>query len=105
MIWDELTGAPPDTPTIVDPLDHTRRRELPAGLEAADLLVPAVRGGRVVYARPPLDAIRDRARAELARLYEGVRRFVNPHQFPVGLERGLFDLRTRLVLEARGAGD
>jgi len=27
---------------------------------------------------------------------------VNPHQYPVGLEKRLFDLRTRLVLEARG---
>jgi hypothetical protein len=27
---------------------------------------------------------------------------VNPHQYPVGLERNLFDVRTRLILEARG---
>jgi nicotinate phosphoribosyltransferase len=32
-----------------------------------------------------------------------VKRFVNPHQFPVGLERRLYDLRTQLVLDARGA--
>jgi nicotinate phosphoribosyltransferase len=32
-----------------------------------------------------------------------VKRFMNPHQFPVGLERGLHEMRARLVLEARGA--
>jgi len=26
---------------------------------------------------------------------------LNPHQYPVGLERGLHDTRMRLILEAR----
>jgi nicotinate phosphoribosyltransferase len=102
MIWDELLGPPPARPMIVDPLDLTRRREIASDESGVDLLTPAVRGGRVVGDRPPLPAIRDRAREELARFHAGVRRFVNPHRFPVGLEKGLFDLRTRLILEARG---
>jgi nicotinate phosphoribosyltransferase len=102
MIWDELLGPPPERPMIVDPLDLTRRREIASGESGVDLLTPAVRGGRVVGDRPPLEAIRDRAREELARFHPGVRRFVNPHRFPVGLEKALFDLRTRLILEARG---
>jgi nicotinate phosphoribosyltransferase len=102
MIWDELSGAPPAAPTIVDPLDLTRRREIAPGTPYRDLLVPAVRGGRVVGERPSLEDVRAYAQAELSTLHAGIRRFVNPHQLPVGLERGLFDLRTRLVLEARG---
>jgi nicotinate phosphoribosyltransferase len=102
MLWDELSGPPPSPATMVDPLDATRRREVSG--EHEDLLVPAVRGGRVVCARPPLAEIRARAQAQLAGLHAGLRRFVNPHQHPVGLEAGLFDLRTRLVLEARGLG-
>jgi nicotinate phosphoribosyltransferase len=86
----------------VDPLDHTRRRTIPAGILGEDLLAPVLRGGRVVYARPTLQASRERTARELARLHPGVKRFVNPHQYPVGLEKGLFELRTRLVLEARG---
>ena len=31
----------------------------------------------------------------------GVRRFLNPHTFPVGLEMSLYDYRTRLILEKR----
>jgi nicotinate phosphoribosyltransferase len=100
-IWDELSGIPA-APEIVDPLDHTRRREIPAGTPFHDLLEPVLRDGRPVGPRPELAAIRDRTAVELARLHPGIRRFVNPHQYPVGLERGLFDLRTRLVLEARG---
>ena len=52
--------------------------------------------------RPPLAASRQRTSDELALLHSGLKRFVNPHQYPAGLERNLFDLRTRLILEARG---
>jgi nicotinate phosphoribosyltransferase len=100
-IWDELTGLP-EPATLVDPLDHTRRREIPAGTPGDDLLVPIMRRGQVVYQPPPLADSRRRTQEELSRLHAGVKRFVNPHQYPVGLERGLFDLRTRLVLAARG---
>jgi hypothetical protein len=33
-----------------------------------------------------------------------VRRFVNPHRYPVGLEARLHALKQRLMLEARGLG-
>ncbi len=101
-IYDELLGLPSPC-VIVDPLDATRRREIPAGTPGEDLLVPIFRGGRRVYDPPPLDACRARTQAQLARFHAGVKRFVHPHQFPVGLERGLHDLRTQLVLEARRA--
>jgi len=100
-IYDELSGLPSPC-TIVDPLDHTRRREIPAGTPGEDLLVPVLRAGKLVYGRPPLPVSRQRTADELGHLHAGVKRFVNPHQYPVGLERGLFDLRTRLILEARG---
>jgi nicotinate phosphoribosyltransferase len=61
-----------------------------------------VRGGRVVYQAPPLAATQARARDQVARLHPGIRRFVNPHQYPVGLALELHELKTRLVLEARG---
>jgi nicotinate phosphoribosyltransferase len=94
----------PDTVEIVDPLDMTRRRRLPAEARGQDLLVPVMRGGRVVYDRPGLEEIRRRALEQVGGLHAGVKRFLFPHEYPVGLESGLFDLRTRLILEARGTG-
>ncbi len=102
VIYDELIGIP-DAPAMVDPVDVTRRRQLEPGTAGEDLLVPVFRRGRRVYDPPPLDAVRARTLAQLEGFHAGVKRFVNPHQFPVGLERRLSDLRTRLVLEARGA--
>lgn len=101
VIYDEEIGLP-EAPEMVDPLDPTRRRVLPAGTASEDLLVPVIRRGAAAWKSPSLQEIRSRTGEQLARLHGGVKRLVNPHQYPVGLERGLFDLRTRLVLEARG---
>jgi len=102
VIYDELLGLPAPA-VMVDPVDLTRRREIGTGTPGEDLLLPVFRGGRRVAESPPLEAMRERTRAQLAGFHSGVKRFVYPHQFPVGLERGLSELRTRLVLEARGA--
>jgi nicotinate phosphoribosyltransferase len=101
IIYDEDQGLPGDA-VLVDPVDPTRLKRIPPEARAADLLEPIVRAGRVVYESPPLAAIRERAAAQLARLHPGIKRFVNPHQYPVGLSAELHDLKTRLVLEARG---
>jgi nicotinate phosphoribosyltransferase len=101
VIYDEDSGLDA-APLVVDPLDPTRRKRIPAGSTFEDLLVPVARGGRVVYEPPPLAETQARAKQQVARLHRGIRRFVNPHQYPVGLALQLYELKTRLVLEARG---
>lgn len=101
MIFDEELGAPA-APTIVDPADLTRRKEIPEGTEHTDLLVPVFRQGRRVYDPPPLKEVRQRTLDQLQGFHGGVKRFANPHRYPAGLEKGLFDLKTRLILQARG---
>ena len=97
-------GAPPEGPvTMVDPLDPTRRRSIPDDTSSEDLLLPIFRAGRRVYDPPPLTSVRERVSSELSRFHAGVKRFVNPHRYPVGLERALHDLRTRLIVEASGS--
>jgi nicotinate phosphoribosyltransferase len=103
MIYDSEDGLA-DEPVIVDPLDPTRRKRIPSGTPAEDLLVPVMRAGRPVYTPPALADARARTREQLASLHPGIKRFVNPHQYPVGLSHELHELKTRLVLEARGLG-
>ena len=100
-IYDLETGAP-ESFTIVDPLDPTRRKHPPREATHEDLLVPIFRGGRLVFQSPSLDSIRARVKSQLDLFRTGVKRFVNPHEYPVGLELGLHELKTRLVLQARG---
>ena len=101
MIFDELRGEP--SHVIVDPLDLTRRRSISENSAFEDLLVPIFRRGQRVYELPTIEQIRSRRASQLDRFHAGVKRFDNPHRYPVGLEKNLFDLKTRLVLEARGA--
>ena len=89
--------------TMLDPSDPTRRMTFAAGRGYATLLQPALRDGRRVREPEPLHAARDRARGELRGFHAGVKRLVNPHRYPVGIEAGLHARRTELVLAARAA--
>ena len=100
-IYDEPTGIE-DGLTVLDPLNPTRHKTIAAGTPYEDLLVPVFRNGELVYETPSLDRMRARARNQLACLHAGIKRFVNPHEYPVGLEPRLSDLRARLTLETRG---
>jgi nicotinate phosphoribosyltransferase len=95
-IYDERTGLNEPT-TIVDPLDPTRRRVLGPELAHEDLLVPVVRGGKAVGARPSLSSIRQRVQTQLAALDPTVRRRMKPHTYPVGLTEDLYQERLRLI--------
>ncbi len=102
MIYDEPTGY--DEPAaIVDPTDPTRRKVIDAGTPSHDVLVPITRQGRIVYDVPSLDDVRDHAQRQLDSLHPGVKRLLNPHEYPAGLERGLHDLKTKLMTEMREA--
>jgi nicotinate phosphoribosyltransferase len=102
-IYDEEQGVA-DPCTIVDPMDMTRRRVIGQGIPHEDLLVPVFRAGKLVYDPPTLNDVRQRAQDQLAGFHAGIKRFVNPHGYPVGLERRLYDLKTDLILKARGQG-
>ena len=101
MIFDELAPAE-DLHTIIDPSDITHRKTFGPQARWRDLLEPVFRAGEQVVRVPPLEASRQRAIEELDRLHPGIRRLVNPHVYPVGLEKSLHDRRTELILRARG---
>ncbi|MEN6627869.1 MAG: nicotinate phosphoribosyltransferase [Candidatus Sumerlaeia bacterium] len=86
---------------IIDPMDATRRRKIPADTASEDLLAPVWRGGRQVYSCPEIRAIRERAQRQLAGLHPSIKRIVNPHTYPVGLESRFHALKTELILSAR----
>lgn len=93
---------PTDHVTIVDPVDPNRQRSFNGSFHRDDLLRPVMRDGERTWPQEGLDAIRARARSQLERFHSGIKRFDNPHQYPVGLEKGLSDLKDRLVRNARG---
>jgi nicotinate phosphoribosyltransferase len=101
VIFDERFPIQGDC-TIVDPLDMTHRKTIPAGTSAADLLVPVFRRGQQVCPLATLEESRGRVREQLGMFHAGVKRLVNPHRYPVGLELGLHERKTQLSLNTRG---
>lgn len=86
---------------VVDPQDVTRQKKILPDTAWEDLLVPVYRKGKPVYVQPSLSEIRTRAADELGKFHTGIKRFENPHQYPVGLEKSLFNLKTELILKNR----
>lgn len=105
MVYDvTMHPAGPIGPrVIIDPLDLTRRKRIPEDAAQEDLLRPIFRGGRPVYTPPSLEQVRAHVQRGLAQLHPSIKRFVNPHQYPVGLEASLHEMKTKLILAAREA--
>ncbi|PQO40470.1 nicotinate phosphoribosyltransferase [Bremerella cremea] len=101
MIYDEQVGVDPRR-VIVDSKDATRRKRL-AETTSVELLRPAMQGGKRVAMAESLKDIRERAQRQLASLHPTIRRFMNPHEYPVGLDIGLHELRDNMIHEARQA--
>lgn len=91
--------------TMVDPYDFTRNRSFSEQSTFEDLLVPIFDKGLLVYSLPSVHDTRSRVQEQLLNFHKGIKRFVNPHTYPVGLEKGLFDLKTNLILKLRAANE
>jgi nicotinate phosphoribosyltransferase len=91
--------------TIVDLADVTLRRKIPKDAHGQDLLVPIFRSGKLIYERPSIPEVRKTAAAQLEKFYSGIKRLLNPHIYPVGLEYNLHELKTRLIEEHRTASE
>jgi len=101
MIYDE-NHPPSGESTMIDPFDPTRRRRLSPDLHSADLLEPVMHHGRCTSSDPELADIQAFARQQQRSLHHGVKRFINPHHYPVGLEQQLYETKTNLILKQRG---
>jgi nicotinate phosphoribosyltransferase len=100
MIYDIDSLLPQDC-TIVDPMDPTHQKTLKKGLQSEDLLVPIFRDGKRVYELPSLSTIRAKTQQELDRFHSGIKRFLNPHQYIVGMEKSLYELKVDLIRNIR----
>ncbi|MBU1822358.1 MAG: nicotinate phosphoribosyltransferase [Bacteroidetes bacterium] len=93
----------PAVATMIDPYDFTKQRTFDLHYYYEDLLRPIFRDGKQVYENPSIEESKARVQQQLAHLHEGTKRFVNPHTYPVGLEKNLFDTKTNLILKLRTA--
>jgi len=86
-------------PQIIDTLDPMREQKIFASMQYKDLLIPVVRQGKKVYESPSLPQIREKTYRELSQFHPGMRRFLYPQPYLVGLEKSLNELKLKLIQE------
>ena len=104
LLYDTEIGAPQD-PILVNPLDPTHEKRIKKSLEFKDLLQPIFRNGKLVYTLPDLPSIRASVKRELATFPNGIKRFLNPHEYPSGMEKTLYQLKRDLITNIRTQSD
>jgi nicotinate phosphoribosyltransferase len=80
----------------------TRRDLLSQKHNSPNCWAPIFRGVKFVAEAPPLGAIRDGVGEQLSKLNPAIKRFGNPREYPAGFDAGLHDLKTQLLLRAKG---
>lgn len=86
---------------LIDPLDPTRKRTIHKNWSSKDLLVPIFQQGKCVYQTPLLSEIRETTQTELSHFHSGIKRFIHPHEYMVGMEKSLYDLKVNLINNIR----
>ena len=81
---------------LFDPI-YTWKRCIVTDYTAVPLLKPIFIGGEQVYELPALHSIREYCGAQIASLWEEVRRFENPHRYYVDLSQRLWDIKQELL--------
>ena len=98
MVYDEQ--LPPQDELIIDSHDELRRKDL-SGFEHVELLEPCVRKGKTICTLQTPQEAQQNTKENLNRLHPTIKRLLNPHSYPVGLERALFKQRGEIVRQAR----
>jgi len=93
---------PAEDLTVFDPVATWKRMTLKAGeYRIRELLTPIFLGGKRVYSLPSVMEIRDYCKTELNTLWDEHKRLTNPQVAYVDLSQELYDLKDRLIKEAR----
>lgn len=100
MIYN-IAKSLPAIPQIIDPMDATRRKSTDNADNFEDLLVPIFDKGNLIYQMPTIQTIKQRVQEQLNGFHTGIKRFVNPHSYPVGLEKTLSDDKYDLIMRLR----
>lgn len=101
MVYDIYSSPSQDPWTMIDPLDPTKQKTVKKGILSKDLLVPIFRKGERVYSLPTLEQIQKNTKENLDQFDVGIKRFINPQQYFVGMEKNLYQIKANLIQEIR----
>lgn len=100
VIYDEGNPIEGDC-HLIDVWDSTKDFVIGANTPYEDLLQPIFREGKCVYALPPLPSIQLRTKQQLKSFSVNIQRFLNPHQYEVGMEKHIYEEKLQLIKNLR----
>ena len=68
---------------------------------AREMQVQIFENGKLVYDEPSLEEIAEYRKEEVASLWDEVKRYDSPHNYYVDLSQDLWNLKQKLILEAK----
>jgi nicotinate phosphoribosyltransferase len=81
---------------LFDP-EHTWKRKKVHNYRAQALMKPIFAEGRCVYDNPDLGSIRVHCQEQVAKLWDEVLRFENPHKYYVDLSKSIWEMKENLL--------
>ncbi len=93
-----------EKPVSIHPFDPSQVHKITGDMQYKELLIPIVRKGKRIYPFHSLQEIRKYAAEELSRFHPGMRRFLYPQPYFVGLEASLHEEKIRVMRHVRKQG-
>ena len=85
---------------IFDPLFTWKMKKM-KNFRAREMQVQIFENGKLVYDEPSLEEIAEYRKEEVASLWDEVKRYDSPHNYYVDLSQDLWNLKQKLILEAK----
>ena len=85
---------------IFDPLFTWKMKKM-KNYTAREMQVPIFEKGKLVYEEPSLEEIAEYRKSEVESLWDEVKRYDQPHNYYVDLSQKLWNLKQKLILEAK----
>lgn len=85
---------------IFDPLFTWKMKKM-KNFEARSMQVPIFEKGKLVYKEPSLEEISEYRKKEVESIWEEVKRYDTPHNYYVDLSQELWNLKQKLIIEAK----
>ncbi|MCQ2751926.1 MAG: hypothetical protein MJ189_02355, partial [Coriobacteriales bacterium] len=101
MIFDENSNLTKPYITV-DPMDETRRVSFDNVDTEVNLLQSLMKSGNVVNDDCDIHKAQTRCIQQLNSLDDSIKRLLNPHEYPAGVEKSLIERRNELVYKMRG---
>ncbi len=91
----------PDVPRVIFDPEATWKTKTLTDFTLRELQIPVFQKGHLVYDLPPLREIQRYCQAQIETLWDEVKRFENPHNYYVDLSRPLWEVKQRLLADAK----